>query len=364
MKTTISRSSVLMIVLAGALLAPAQLWPQEREAARTHRVRRGETLWSIAADSLGDGNRWREILALNPNLRSVRSLVTGSTIRLPGARPPQPAAAPPRPVAPTPVPAERPAPTTAPRDTGGRTIFFGARPAGGFASRDSIPTAPAKAAVPASAFEAMSAPFVVDSGTFDRGGRCLSVGPAAVSEAGGVLLSSTLSIQTPGAAAAEAGSRWILVRRGPVLAGLGAVAIPTVVVRLTSATTGGAATAEVVAQFDAMSCSDVVLPLGETPSMPGGRLTTVSDGARGRVAWVASESLLPTLQHALILDIGASAGVRVGDRVTIYAQNSSAIVASADVIRVEQRTATALVVRQSLGALAAGLPVRVTEKLP
>jgi hypothetical protein len=213
-------------------------------------------------------------------------------------------------------------------------------------------------------FEAISAPYVADAVTLDQGGRCLSVGPAATSEAGGVLLSGTLTIQPPEAAAAETGSRWILVRRGPMLAGLGPVAIPTVIVRLTSAATGGVATAEVLAQFDAMSCSDVVLPMGAAPAMPGGRLTTVTDGARGRVAWVASESQLPTLQHTLILDIGAAAGVRMGDRVTIYARSGSAIVASADVIRVDQRTATAIIVRQSLGSVAAGLPVRVTEKLP
>ena len=363
MKTTIFRSSGLMIVLAGALMAPAQLWSQERAAVRTHQVRRGETLWGIAADSLGDGNRWREILELNPELRSARSLVAGSTIRLPAARTSQPVSAPPPAVsALAPVPAAQPAPGTRPADTGRRTIFFGTRPAGGFVSGDSVRAAPA--AVPASVFEAISAPYVADAATLDQGGRCLSVGPAATSESGGVLLNGTLTIQPPEAAAAETGSRWILVRRGPVLAGLGPVAIPTVVVRLTSAATGGVATAEVVAQFDAMSCSDVVLPLAAAPVVPGGRLTTVTDGARGRVAWVASESQLPTLQHTLILDIGAAGGVRRGDRVTIYARNEAAIVASADVIRVDQRTSTAIIVRQSLGSLAAGLPVRVTEKLP
>lgn len=343
MRTTISRSSGLMIALAGALMAPAQLSSQQREAVRTHQVRRGETLWGIAADSLGDGNRWREILELNPGLRA-RSLVTGSTIRLPAAR--QPASAPPG----------------AP-DARRRTMFYGRRPTG-YVTPDSTRAAPAEPAVPASVFEGISAPYVADPVTLDQGGRCLSVGPAAKSEAGGVLLNATLTIQTPGGAPAEAGSRWILVRRGPVLAGLGPVAIPTVVVRLTSAATGGAATAEVVAQFDAMACSDVVLPAGEAPPTPRGRLTTVTDGARGRVAWVASESQQPTLQHALILDIGAASGVRVGDRVTIYGPNGTAIAASADVVRVDQRTATAIIVRQTLGSLAAGLPVRVTEKLP
>jgi hypothetical protein len=62
--------------------------------------------------------------------------------------------------------------------------------------------------------------------------------------------------------------------------------------------------------------------------------------------------------------MGSSAGVRVGDRVTIYGPNSTSIVASADIIRADPRTSTAIVVRQSLGSLATGLLVRVTEKLP
>ena len=61
--------------------------------------------------------------------------------------------------------------------------------------------------------------------------------------------------------------------------------------------------------------------------------------------------------------MGAASGVRVGDRVTIYAENGT-VVASADVVRVDSRSATALVVRQSAGTLSAGLAVRVTEKLP
>ena len=151
-----------------------------------------------------------------------------------------------------------------------------------------------------------------------------------------------------------------------MLTNLGVVAIPTGVIRLTSAGAHGAgATAEIVAQFDAMSCTDIVLPAPVTPMAPTtGRLTTVTDGARGHVAWIAGESLLPTLQFALILDMGAASGVRVGDRVTIYAENGTAVVATADVVRVDSRSSTALVVRQSAGTLAAGLAARVTEKLP
>jgi LysM repeat protein len=363
MKTTIFRSSWKVILFAGALVAPAQLSAQRTDSTRAHVVRPGDTLWSLAATYLGDSQRWREILALNSSIRAD-SLPVGSTIRVPvpGVSRPQPRDTVRRPTVPDSIVTVRPA--TAP-DTTRRTIFYGVRPAGGFARLDSGPPEPVDSGVPARVYEAVSAPFVTDEATLDNGGRCVSVGPAAAAEAGGVLLQGSLSIRLPAGAAADTGSRWLLVRRGPLLAGLGSVAIPTGVVRLTSAGgSGSPRTAQVVAQYDAMSCTDVILPAVVPPATPrGDRLTPVTDGASGRVAWVASQSALATLQHALILDIGAASGARPGDRVTVYDGNGS-VVASADIVRVERRSSTALVVHQSLGSLAAGLRVRVTEKLP
>ena len=359
MKTTIFRFSWLML-LAGALVAPVSLSAQRADSTRTHIVKAGETLWSLAQTYLGDSQRWREIMALNSAVRAPDALTVGSTIRIPvraATRPPSRDSV--RRVIIDSTPS-RPQPTTA-RDTVRRTIFFGAQPAGGFVRTDSVRRVAVDSGVPAHVFEAMSAPFVADSATLSRAGRCVSVGPAGTRETGGVLLHGTLSVELPAGASPDTAARWLLVRRGPVLAGLGTVAVPTGVVRLTSS---AGPTAEIVAQFDAMSCSDAVLPAVALPATSRGRLTTVTDGASGVVAWVASESLLPTLQHALILDIGAESGVRPGDRVTVYGANGTAVVASADVVRVDRRSATALVVRQSLGSLAAGLRVRVTEKLP
>jgi hypothetical protein len=119
-----------------------------------------------------------------------------------------------------------------------------------------------------------------------------------------------------------------------------------------------------VAQFEAVSCTDLVLAVPSVPLDHAGEHVPVSNGVRGRIAWVANESLLPSLSHALLLDVGASAGVRLGDRVTIYGRDGNIVVASAGVVRVDSRSATVLVERQSFPSLAAGLPVRVTEKLP
>ena len=361
MRTTIFRSS-LVVLLAGALVAPAQLAAQRTDSVRTHVVTPGETLWSLAVRYLGDGERWREILSLNASLRSASSLTVGTTIRIParGATRPQARDTARQDVRTSGQPA---APPRRGRDSIRRTIFYGVQPAGGFVRPDSLRPVSTDSGVPAHVFEGISAPFVTEAEVLDGGGRCVSVGPAAASEAGGVLLHGTLSVQLPAGVTADTGSRWLLVRRGPMLSGLGTVAIPTGVVRLTSAV-DAAPSAEILAQFDAMSCTDVILPAVVPPALPRGTRTPVTNGASGRIAWVASESLLPTLQHALVLDMGAESGVKVGDLVTVYGPTGNAVVGSAEVVRVDRRSATALVVRQTLGSLAAGLRVRVTEKLP
>jgi hypothetical protein len=48
----------------------------------TYTVRAGDTLWSIAASKLGDGNRWRDIAALN-SLANPDEIAPGQTLKLP-----------------------------------------------------------------------------------------------------------------------------------------------------------------------------------------------------------------------------------------------------------------------------------------
>jgi hypothetical protein len=48
----------------------------------TYTVRTGDTLWSIAASKLGDGNRWREIATLN-SLADPDEITPGQTLKLP-----------------------------------------------------------------------------------------------------------------------------------------------------------------------------------------------------------------------------------------------------------------------------------------
>lgn len=48
-------------------------------------VQRGQSLWSIAVERLGNGARYREILELNPHLSKAGPLMPGTEIKLPGS---------------------------------------------------------------------------------------------------------------------------------------------------------------------------------------------------------------------------------------------------------------------------------------
>ncbi len=56
--------------------------PPAPAAPRTHKVRKGDTLWALATSYLGDGQRWRDIVALNPGLKPT-AIPVGTTLLIP-----------------------------------------------------------------------------------------------------------------------------------------------------------------------------------------------------------------------------------------------------------------------------------------
>lgn len=67
----------------GFTMAAMRARVKERLApATTYTVAKGDTLWSIAATKLGDGNRWREIAALN-KLPDADAITPGQKLTLP-----------------------------------------------------------------------------------------------------------------------------------------------------------------------------------------------------------------------------------------------------------------------------------------
>lgn len=59
-------------------------------AGRSYEVQPGDELWSIAERELGSGERWRDIVALNPGVTESSRLSPGATLQLPQDEPPAP----------------------------------------------------------------------------------------------------------------------------------------------------------------------------------------------------------------------------------------------------------------------------------
>jgi hypothetical protein len=364
MKTTISRSSVIVLI-AGALVAPASLAAQvpDSSSSRTHVVRRGDTLWKLAERYLGSGYRWRDILALNARVvDGPTQLEVGRTLRIPSASGGPASRTAPRGTSRTAVrPAQRPFTTS------GRTIFYGRRSTGfvppAVEPDSSGGTLPDGSVV--RAFEAAAAPFVVDDATFAAAGRCTAPGALPPGEPArpGVSLSETFEVQPPAGVRADSAARFVLARLGPMV-DAGQVVIPTAVVRLGDAR-GGTSAAEIVAQFEVVSCDAVVLPL-DIPAVPeGARPAPVTGGPTGKVLWIAGEALLPTLQHYLIVDLGSRAGLQPGDQIAVLGDGGDeAAAAVATIVRVSPQAASAVVIDRSRGAIAAGARVRVSARMP
>ncbi|MHC4715686.1 MAG: LysM peptidoglycan-binding domain-containing protein [Planctomycetota bacterium] len=49
--------------------APELMAPPAPPAPRSHTIRKGDTLWSLAVLYLGDGQRWQDIASLNPGVK-------------------------------------------------------------------------------------------------------------------------------------------------------------------------------------------------------------------------------------------------------------------------------------------------------
>ena len=177
-------------------------------------------------------------------------------------------------------------------------------------------------------------------------------------------------VTVPPGMSSAAGARYVAVRRGPKLEGIGQVMVPTGILVVERAQSGQAVEARIVARFEPVEIGDQLVTMEAAPAnLP--RPAAVGGGAQTRVLWIESEPVLASLQSYVV--VGAAAGLRVGDQITFYRERRTtptgvvlpeSEIGVAQIVRVTPQASTALIIDQTYGAIAEGTAARVTAKMP
>ena len=403
MRTTIFRSKRMAIAMVGALAAPTFAFSQDSTVTpRTHVVRKGDTLWDIAREYTTDPYRWKELYQLNTaTVRDPHWIYPGERLTLPGAAAADNTAAP-APLAaaqeqkadsgaapmseqskidstseamPEPTVDLATAPMTAPFDA--RTVFRRAeerpRPVLTRVVNESQAQTRATAATIRPG-EFYAAPYVERYGGPANAGSIVGSGDVPgipLTEAERPLQSyERIFVTLPPGMSSAAGTRYVTVRFGPLLQGVGQVMVPTGIVTVERAQRGQAVEARIVARFEPIQIGDQLVSMANAPvNLP--RPAAVGGGAETFVLWIYAEPVLPTMQSYVV--VAGAPGMRAGDQITFYRPRRSTLegvvlpeseIGIAQIVRVTPQGATALVIDQSYGAIAEGTPARITAKMP
>jgi len=179
-------------------------------------------------------------------------------------------------------------------------------------------------------------------------------------------------ITVPPGMSSAVGTRYVAVRNGPMLDGVGQVVVPTGIVVVERAQTGQAVEARIVARYEQMFIGDQIVSMAAAPAnLP--RPVARANGALTRVLWSEGEPVLPSLQSYLVVAGGSASGMRPGDQITLYRERRTSDegvtlpetdIAVAQIVRVTEQASTAIVIDQSHSAIGRGTVARVSAKMP
>jgi len=347
----------LAVVALAAPLAAQEAPPQPTQPA-THDVRPGDTLWDLSRTYLRDPFRWPEIHRANQTIVANPHLIYPSQrLRIPGldrlAQPGVAAAAP-------------------GREGVRRTIFFEQAVRGQADTEMTIRPA-GTADVPI-----ITEGDYLASGFLARPEEVRILGHVTDIESESVIsrrFPPQIQLYDRIYLAAEAGAQLgpddevHLMAVGASLPH-GTVHRPTGIGRVV-AFNGHVVTLEVVRMFGVVGPGDVAVPLPVFP-VPAGVAPLDAAGIEGSIVRFQDEHALQMTENIAFLDLGRASGVREGDEFLVYTparQRSWGVqpeveIARLQVVRVMDRTASARVDEVLQPALVAGLPVRVTRRMP
>jgi LysM repeat protein len=378
------------------ILGPARLVAQDTTTSvpKTHTVKKGDTLWDLAAKYLADAFRWPEIYRLNTDvIQDPHWIYPGEILKLPGyvgVELPAPGAAVSNPnpgqVAPTAPPIDtlrtyrpnEPTLFSKPVTTPAAPLAAPGQPVPTVVDTTPLPSITPVATVPYGDF--IRAPWVERRGGPLVWGRIIGsaeipgIDPAR--QRTRFQLNDRVLIAPPTGSVAPERELYLAYHYGPLLEEAnGQVIIPTGVLEvLRPPRNGDAAVARVVRMFGEVQERDRLMPydssgLGVT-TLP----VAVKNGIEGDIRWIVDEPVLPPLENYLVLTLTSRDGMKIGDELELFKprEKSNDVgepslpeihVGTAQVVRVTPLGSTVRITQLEQPKVDKGTRVRVTKKM-
>jgi len=390
-KTTTFRSSIVALVAAGFLLPAASIKAQDTNPAATvtqqptvHVVARGETLWGLAMQYLGDPYLWPQIYRMNtlvvedphwifpgeelrlapvaetegdPGLIEVETGVTEQEQLIPAEEPEQE-----RPIAPAPPPTENTP-----------TVFLPRRDAGqGMASRRTSDVYRYRSL---RAGDFYSAGFLTEDEQLPWAEVLGAIGTPTLGNltaSSAARIHQEIEVRAPESAVYQVGDSLLVARLSRQVRGWGWVVVPSGLAQVTHVA-GTNVRAEIITQFGRISDGQVAMPVEEYDD-PGSVVPVpIENGVEAEVIAARDLTQIANDRDIIFINLGRADGVALGDIFEVLRPvgseepNFDSVddqVARLQIVHLREHSASGLVVNiRSLGT-DAGARARLVRKMP
>lgn len=377
-------SLVLISLLAESAMVAAQQAGQQQEGGeRIHVVKRGDTLWDLAGFYFTNPFLWPVIFNANRDVvEDPHWIYPDERLRIPTVEGGLPvvvrdsgqAAVTPTPPPTTTEPQPEQRGPSVPTARGPRSRFYTPPPPVNEERATSlIMTRQPPYAVPPA--EYLSAPWLADPTTIGVRGRVFGLAdPSTQSDKLPQYLHPYDRIQFGSLSGdpVQVGDSMMVVRIADPVGLWGNKILPVALVRIDSVH-AEVVSAKILHQYSMARTGDHLIPLDPMPEFKRGEPTQVMDGPEGRLlAFIEEEPLYGSMDDGFV-DIGADAGLVIGDELVAYmpqrqgpltpVELPSEQAARLRVIKVKGTTATVRVIDAANTTLRPGLLVRVTRRM-